>query len=445
MLTDGSLKKRWRQLSLPLFVDIALVMMLGTVDTFMLGRYSDAAVAAVGVDNQLMSLIFLVYQFFSMGSAILCSQYLGAGENKRMVQVVGLSLMMNFVVGISVSTLIFFNAEGILHLMGLRETLMSEGLTYLKITGLFSFAQAISLALSASLRSAGKTNYPMIVTIVSNVLNIIGNYILIFGKFGMPAMGVKGAAISTALSRGIAMCLLLFFHTRFHIKKFPLKWFLPFPVDELKKLVKVGIPAMSEELSYCSSQLVGMYMINRLGDVQLATRAYCWNILQYCCLFSASFTQGGAIIIGNLIGQAKERAAYIFGNHMLKVELKVCVSVAAFMALCSRFVLAFFTSNPEILHLGVYVFCINVFLEIGRTRNIYACGALRATGDVIYPVVIGITFQWLIAVGVACLFGLVFGFGLLGIWFAWALDENTRGVILTRRWRSLRWMGRSFV
>ena len=87
---------------------------------------------------------------------------------------------------------------------------------------------------------------------------------------------------------------------------------------------------------------------------------------------------------------------------------------------------------------------INIFLELGRTRNIFSTGSLRATGDTIYPVVIGVTFQWLIAVGVAYIFGFWCGFGLLGIWCAFALDENTRGVILTRRWHSKKWAGKSF-
>lgn len=437
-------KKKLAKLTLPIFVDIALAMMLGTVDIMMLSQHSDNAVAAVGVDNQLFSLIFLVYQFISMGAAILCAQYIGAKLQKRLVQVVGIALLLNLVIGLTVSAILWFQAESILRLMGLSDSLMPDGLIYMKITGLFSFTQAISFALSASLRSADKTVYPMIVTLVSNILNFIGNYVLIFGKFGFPALGVEGAAISTSISRGIAMLLLAAFHTRKHISSFPIEYFRPFPVRELKNLLLVGIPAMSEELSYCLSQVVGIYMINKLGDVALATRAYCWNILAYCVLFSASFTQGGSILIGHFVGEGRNRAAYILGNYMLRMELLCCVSMAVLLACLGRPILSLFTDNEEILTLGAWIFIINIALEVGRTRNIFSCGSLRATGDTIYPVVIGVIFQWVIAVGVAYVFGFIFSFGLLGIWCAFALDENTRGIILTRRWHSRKWAGKSF-
>ena len=99
-----SLKRQLKTLTVPVFIEMALVMMLGAVDTVMLSRYSDNSVAAVGLDNQLMSLVFLVYQFFSMGAAILCAQYIGAGLLKRLVQVVGMALVVNLMLSMTVST-----------------------------------------------------------------------------------------------------------------------------------------------------------------------------------------------------------------------------------------------------------------------------------------------------------------------------------------------------
>ena len=195
-MANQSLKRQLKVLSVPVFIEIALVMLLGAVDTVMLSRYSDNSVAAVGLDNQLISLVFLVYQFFSMGAAILCAQYIGAGLRKRLVQVVGMALVVNLMLGLTVSALLFLYAEQLLRLMGLRPELMSDGLIYLRLTGALSFFQALSLTFSASLRSADKVVYPMMVTGIVNVLNIIGNYALIFGHWGFPQMGVEGAAIS---------------------------------------------------------------------------------------------------------------------------------------------------------------------------------------------------------------------------------------------------------
>ena len=152
--SNATLKRQLKVLTIPVFIEMALVMLLGAVDTVMLSRYSDNSVAAVGLDNQLISLVFLVYQFFSMGAAILCAQYIGAGLRTRLVQVVGMALVVNLLVGLTVSALLFFYAEHLLLLMGLRPELMGDGLVYLRLTGALSFFQALALTFSASLRSA---------------------------------------------------------------------------------------------------------------------------------------------------------------------------------------------------------------------------------------------------------------------------------------------------
>ena len=416
-MTDQSLKRQLRVLTIPVFIEMALVMLLGAVDTVMLSRYSDNSVAAVGLDNQLISLVFLVYQFFSMGAAILCAQYIGAGLRKRLVQVVGMALVVNLMLGLTVSALLFFYAEQLLHLMGLRPELMGDGLVYLRLTGALSFFQALSLTFSASLRSADKVIYPMVVTGIVNVLNIVGNYALIFGHWGCPQLGVEGAAIATASSRAVAMVLLAVIHFRVHIPRFPLRYFRPIPWRELRNLLYIGIPAMSENISYCLSQVVITYFINQISNEALATRTYCHNMIMFVYLFCISITQGGDILVGHL---------------------------SALLALSGESILSAFTDNQEIITMGVWVLVIDWFLEIGRTSNIFAVGTLRATGDAIYPVVIAIIFNWSIAVGLSYVIGIPLGYGLVGMWVGFALDENVRGIILMRRWRSGKWKGKGF-
>ena len=444
-MSDTSLKRQLKVLTIPVFIEIALVMMLGAVDTVMLSRYSDNSVAAVGLDNQLISLVFLVYQFFSMGAAILCAQYIGAGLRKRLVQVVGMALTINLMLGLTVSALLYFFAEELLHLMGLRPELMDDGLVYLRLTGALSFFQAISLTLSASLRSADKVIYPMVVTGIVNVINILGNYALIFGHWGCPQLGVEGAAISTATCRAVSMVLLAIVHFRVHISKFPLSYFRPMPWQELRYLLKIGIPAMSENVSYSLSQVVITYFINQISNEALAARTYCHNMIMFVYLFCLSITQGGDILVGHLVGQRRHQAAYVLGNYFFRWSMIITLTGSAILALSGRAILSAFTDNPEIIAMGVWVLFIDWFLEIGRTSNIFAGSTLRATGDVVYPFVVGVIFQWSVAVGVSYVIGIPLGFGLVGMWVGFALDENIRGIILVRRWRSGKWKTKGFV
>ena len=443
-MSNTSLKRQLKVLTIPVFIEIALVMMLGAVDTVMLSRYSDNSVAAVGLDNQLISLVFLVYQFFSMGAAILCAQYIGAGLRKRLVQVVGMALVINLMLGLTVSTLLFFYAEQLLHLMGLRPELMDDGLVYLRLTGALSFFQALSLTFSASLRSADKVVYPMVVTGIVNVLNILGNYALIFGHWGCPQLGVEGAAIATASSRGVAMLLLAAIHFKAHIPRFPLRYFRPMPWSEIKNLLYIGIPAMSENISYSLSQVVITYFINQISNEALATRTYCYNIIMFVYLFCVSITQGGDILVGHLVGQRRHQAAYVLGNYFFRWAMIITLTGSLLLAIFGRNILSALTDNPEIITMGMWVFVVDWFLEIGRTSNIFAGSTLRATGDTIYPFVVGIIFQWSVAVGLSYVIGIPLGYGLVGMWIGFALDENIRGVILMRRWRSGKWKTKGF-
>ncbi len=284
-IQQESIKRRLAKLAAPIFIETLLIMMLGAVDTIMLSRHSDNSVAAVGVVNQIIMLTFLVFEVINLGTSVLCSQYLGARLEKKVVQVVGVSLLVNLLVGGIISVLLFTMARTILQWMGLGPELMADGMDYMRIVGAFAFFQAISLTLSASLRSANKAIYPMLVTVVINILNIIGNYSLIFGKFGFPELGVEGAAISTAFSRGVSMVILFIILFRKHIHRFPLAYFRPFPFVELKNLMRVGLPSAGEQLSYSSSQVVITFFINMLGVEALATRTYCVNIIMFVYLF----------------------------------------------------------------------------------------------------------------------------------------------------------------
>lgn len=444
-MANTSLKRQLKVITIPVFIELALVMLLGAVDTVMLSRYSDNSVAAVGLDNQLMSLIFLVYQFFSMGAAILCAQYIGAGMRKRLVQVVGMALVVNLLLGMAVSALLFFYAEHLLILMGLRPELMGDGLVYLKLTGALSFFQALSLTFSASLRSADKVVWPMAVTGIVNVLNILGNYVLIFGHWGFPQLGVEGAAIATAASRAVSMVLLAIVHFRVHIPRYPLSYFRPIPWKELRNLLKIGIPAMSENISYSLSQVVITYFINQISNEALAARTYCANMIMFVYLFCLSITQGGDILVGHLVGQWRHQAAYVLGNYFFRWALIITLTGSVMLALAGPTLLSAFTDNEEIIQMGIWVLVVDVFLEAGRTSNIFAGSTLRATGDVVYPFVVGIIFQWSIAVGLSYVIGIPLGYGLVGMWIGFALDESIRGIILVRRWQSGKWRTKSFV
>lgn len=428
----------------PIFIETLLIMMLGAVDTIMLSQYSDESVAAVGVVNQIVMFAFLIFEVINIGTSVLCSQYLGAKLHDKMIQVVGVSLVLNIVVGLAVSCILHFGASYLLNLMGLRPELLQYGIGYMEIVGAFAFFQAISLTISASLRSANKAIYPMLVTVLVNIMNIAGNYILIFGKFGLPALGAEGAAISTSVARGVSMVVLFIILFRKHIPKFPLVLFRPFPWIELKNLLKIGIPSAGENMSYSFSQVVITYFINILGNNALATRTYTVNIVMFVYLFAIAMAQGGAISIGHLVGQNKIRAAYLLGKYVMRLSILVSLILSCLWAVFGHTIFSMLTNNEEIIRLGVTIMTIDILVEIGRAVNIYATNALRSAGDVNFPFYLGVIVQWSVSVGLSYLLGIHWGWGLVGMWIAFLLDENIRAIVFVKRWNSMKWAQKSF-
>ena len=438
------LRRQLFSLTAPIFVEILLIMLLGAMDVIMLSQYSDNAVAAVGVDTQILNMVFIVFEVFTAGTMVLCARYRGAREERDMTRVIGISLLFNGLAGLAVSLMLVFAAEPILAVMGIRPDLMPDAASYMRIVGGFAFFQAISLTLSSILRSAGMAYYPMQVTFLINIINIIGNYTLIFGHFGFPALGVEGAAISTSFSRGVAMCLLLFILFRKKLT-FPPSFLWPFPFGVLRKMLSIGLPSGGEQLSYSLSQVVITYFVNMLGNEALAARTYAVNIVTFSYVFAMSVGQGGGICIGHLIGKGHKNAALLLGRYCIRITLMISFSVALLSALLGKSVMGLLSDNPEVVSLTALILCIDVVLELGRAVNILCVNFLRATGDAVYPFIIGLIFMWGVATVGGYVLGVTLGFGLVGMWIAFTMDESIRAALFWRRWQSRRWMGKSIV
>lgn len=438
------LKRDLHRLVTPILFETLLTFLLGVVDTFMLSQHSDEAVAAVGMDNQILQLIFLLFQVINTGTSVLCAQYFGAKLKDRFTKVAAVALLFNLGLGLLVSLTLIFGADFILQAMGIRPELMIYGRPYMQIVGGFAFAQAITTTVSAILRSANLAIYPMRVIAVVNVVNIFGNYCLIFGKFGLPALGAEGAAISTSLSRVVSMTMLLIMLRRHIITSLPRQLLRPFPFNELRKLLKIGLPSAGENASYNLQQLTLLYFVNMVGNDALAARTYVVNIVMFVYLYAICMAQGSSIVVGHLIGLTKARAALLVGRYAWHLSMVVSLTFSVICALLGPFTTSILTDNANIAHLVCVILWIDVAVEIGKTINIWATNTLRATGDILYPFYLGIIVQWTVGVLCGWFFGIALGFGLVGMWFAFILDENIRGIAFIRRWNSMKWANRAF-
>lgn len=446
MINDTKLKSKLINITWPILIESILFSLLGGIDTIMIGRYSDSAVAAVGISNQLLWMINLMFGIITAGTTILLAQYIGAkSDKKNIVQLCGVSIGVNTIVGIIVSLGMLVGGKVLFGILNTPDELLPLGIQYMKIVGGFLFIQAIAMTFTAILRAHSLTKVCMNATIVMNIINVILNYLLIFGKFGLPEMGVAGAALGTTISKLIGTLLLAKPVYNLVMHKFKLSMFTPFPTNHLINILKIGIPSAAEQISYNLSQLAITSFINMISIESMAAKSYITTIICYTYIFSVAVGQGGSILIGQLVGKGENDKAYALCVYTLKRAMVVSVLISGGILLFGKPLFGLLTSNKEIISIIMTVLIIDFLLEPGRTVNIVGINALRAAGDVKFPVYIGIFSMWTFGVALAYFFGVYLGWGLPGIWLAFTLDEWFRGILVLRRWKNRSWEGRVFV
>ncbi|MFC3746546.1 MATE family efflux transporter [Paenibacillus sp. GCM10012306] len=423
----------------PIFLEQFLNTIILNIDTLMLSKYSDHAVAAVGVANQILVVAHFLFGFVTVGLSVLISQLLGAGKEKEAVKVASVSIGLNMILGVVVSLGLVIFAKPMLILMKLPPELMEEGYTFLTTIGTFMFTAAFISTADTILRMHGFVKQMLVLSFTIVLLNILGNYLFLYGPFGIPVLGVHGVAIATNASRiigvGIALVMLI------KILPFPLsvRDMVRMPWNYVKELITIGIPSAGESISYNASQVFITYFVAMLGTSALTTKIYTQNITMFVFLFSISIGQATSIMVGRMIGAKQHDDAYRVGYRNLRIGLLITFGVGCVLVLFSKQLLSLFTADPEVIHLGQMLMLLSLILEAARACNVIVIGALNAAGDVKFPAYVGVISMWGISIPLAYLFGIVWQMGIPGIWLAFIVDEWLRGILMIMRWRSRKW------
>ena len=437
-------QSRWTvfSMSVPIFIETALQMMVPNVDQFMLSRYSQDSVAAVGNDNVVFNLVILTLAVLSQAATILIAHHRGAGNMGKVNEVCTVALFTNLVLGLIISMALFFFDEFFLNALGIPREIWKDASLYIRWIGLFIFIQSMYMAFISFLRGFALLKLTMLCSMVMNITNIAGNMVLIHGLGPIPSMGVAGVCISTNIFKFIGFFLIVYLFHRYTPVRFSLKYLSPFPWDTLYKILYLGIPSGGETFSYQLSQTVIMKFVNIFGVVVITTKVYCYIIAMMSYVYSQSLAMATQILVGYFKGAGDNEEVDRRVKFTISVAMVLSGSIATMLYLNADSVLSIFTHDPEVLALGKTILFIEIFLEIGRAVNMCMVMALNASGDVRAPVTVGIIFMWSVATFGAWLLGVHLYWGLAGIWMAMAADECSRGLVFFWRWHQGVWRKR---
>ena len=426
-------------LTWPIFLEIFLFMLMGIMDTFMLSVISDNAVSGVGAANQYLQIAILILEVIGNGAAIVVAQYIGSRRMQDVSKISALAVVLNLLVGLCLSFLFMLFSGSMMRSLHLSGDILMYAESYLKIVGGAIFLQAVINSLAAIIRVHGFTKQVMFVSLGMNIFHIISNYVLIFGKFGFPEWGVQGAAISSVVSRFLALFVFLMLFYRIMEVRVKLQYYVSLSWEYIRKILKIGVPSALEQVMYQSCQLVFLFYATYLGASSLAARQYAANISMFIYLFAMAIGMGTSIIVGQLVGGNRQDEAYHRVWKSAKWASAATLVMVALIILFREQLMSLFTDDPEIIRLGANVLLLSILLETGRTLNIVIINSLRASGDAKYPVYIGLISMVGMSLPLGYLFVFHMNLGLVGIWLAIAVDEWTRAVIVFFRWKSRAW------
>ena len=420
-------------LTIPIFIEYLLQLLVGYSDQFMISKYSASGVSAIGNSNTILNVFIYTITVLSQASIILITQFKGANLKKKENAVYSISFFFNLFVGLIISALLIVLARPIFIALKIPEESMNEAILYLRIVGGGFILTSIMLILSSFLKSNSLMYWTMIINVIINIINIGGNAILI------PRLGVMGAAISSISSRIIA-CILLFIVYFVKIKvKFTFKAYKENP-GLFKKLIVIGLPSAGESFSYNFSQIIIQAIINPFGLMVSNTKFYVSMIASITYMSSNAFSSSMQVIEGEMLGMGCKKEAKIEVLRVLVISVISLTTLATLFYFISDPLLGIFTKDEFILSLGKKVLLVDIFLELGRAFNIVFVHALQTAGDVIFPTILSVIFCWLVAVLMSYILSTPCNLGLIGVWIAMALDECFRAIIFSFRFIKGKWM-----
>ncbi|WP_302547087.1 MATE family efflux transporter [Gordonibacter pamelaeae] len=418
-------------LSVPLFIELFMQIMVGNVNQMMLAPHGTDPAAAVGNALQILNIITIALSAMGTASTVLVTRVLGNASSRRTIsEIATVALVVNMALGALMTAVLFAFWPQFFSWLHIDATLWGMGSSFLLIVGSTTILQGAFFAITALLRSFARVGDVMGASLAMNAVNVGVGLVLVNGLGGVPALGVEGTAAANVAARVVGLGLAAFMLLRHTDVRPSPRLLRPFPKKTLKNMLGVGIPSSGEQMNYDLAQIVILSFINVLGTTVVTVKVYCSMLASIAYLYSIALSQATQIVLGYLFGAGKFDIVRrrVWMADLIAAVLTTAVSLTLWWNFDA--VVGLLTADPVVHELGRQIMLVEVFLGIGRSLNIVMVRALIALGDVRTPVTVNVVFSWVFAVGGGWLLGIGWGWGLVGMWIAMCIDEWLRAGFL---------------
>ena len=451
-LPDGIKSKELYQdiirIAWPSFIELLLTQLASMVDLMMVGsmggkanpEVGTQALAAVGLTTQPKFLLMTAFIAMNTGVTALIARNKGTNDSKQANLVVRQGLLFTFCATILLSVLGFLFAKPMVIFMGSTEEIVTKWATqYLQIqmAGFLSFA--LTSTITASLRAVGDSKTCMIYNLIANVVNVIFNWLLIYGNLGFPELGVAGASLATVIGQVVAfiMAFAVILKGNGFLK---LEFKLGFKPNKivLGNMLNIGFPAMIEQLLMRAGMIIFAKTVATLGTTAYATHQVCMNIQALSFMTGQAFAVSATTLMGQSLGKRRTDMAQAYCSRTRKVGLVFSLILALTFILFGKQIVGLYNSDPAIIKIGGQIMLFVAFLQPFQSSQFIIAGGLRGAGDTRATAIV--TFITVLLVRPLVAITLVnLGLGLYGAWAALATDQIIRSGLVLFRYNSGKW------
>ena len=442
MFADTVYIKKVFSISLPVSLQMLLNMIVNFADTLMIGKLGETEIASVGLANKIFFVFILLVFGIQSGTGILASQYWGNNDVKNIRKVLGLGLILSVSAGIVFTVAAFFIPERLMMIFTNSPNTVVIGGTYLSIVCIsYIFTAATNIYVS-TMRAVGEVRIPLIVSILTISINIVLNYILIFGKLNMPAFGVAGAAIATVIARIFENILTV---TLINLKKLPIscgiKELVGFPSDLISQFLKTALPVVINEFMWGVGTTLYSVAYGRMGDPAVAAITIASTLQDLLIVSFQGISIATVVILGNEMGANNLKRAETYGSYSYAITILLSLFVAASLLILKEPFASLYSISPKVLtdvKLCLTVF--SIFLPFRAVGLVNIVGILRSGGDTLVCLFLDTSSVWLIGVPMAFLGGLYFKYPIYIVYAMIMLEEIYKTVVGYIRYRQKKWL-----
>lgn len=426
-------------LAYPIIITMLSQTLMWLADTIMVGRLGVAQLGAVGLGGNIIWTFFALFNGLMSSANTFVAQDYGAKEYKDIGRIVWHYL---YIAVISYFILFgFASLSGyVLKLIRPSAEVERYGIIYIRIRLYSGIGVFASFAIAGFFRGIGNTKTPMHISIIANIFNVAANYVLIFGKFGFPRLGVTGAALATLLSTilGAILYIILFLSDKYN-RIYYTRRFYRIEFSLIRRLTRVGLPmGVQFFLDSASFSVFGAF-IARMGDTPLAATNAAVSLMSTSFMPLVGISIATTTLVGQFIGAKQLDHARKSGYTAIKLGCIYAGLVASNFFIFPRFLISIISKEPEVINLGAKILMLAGVFQLSDGFGICANGALRGAGDTRFVMIVGLSYAWFLFLPLAYLFGYTLGKGVVGAWVGATIYIIIYGITVLLRFRGGKW------